>query len=53
MATGWGRKTWGASDWGDLSNETVSISGIALSSSIGSETITADANVSVTGSQIT
>jgi len=53
MATGWGRKTWGASDWGDLSNETVSVSGIALSSSIGSETITADANVSVTGSQIT
>jgi len=30
MATGWGRKTWGASDWGDLSNETVSVSGIAL-----------------------
>ena len=53
MATGWGRKTWGASDWGDLSNETVSVSGIALSSSIGSETITADGNVSVTGSQIT
>ena len=53
MATGWGSKTWGASDWGDLSNETVSVSGIALSSSIGSETITADANVSVTGSQIT
>ena len=48
MATGWGRKTWGASDWGDLSNETVSVSGIALSSSIGSETITADGNVSVT-----
>lgn len=53
MATGWGSKTWGASDWGDLSNETVSVSGIALTSSIGSETITADANVSVTGSQIT
>ena len=53
MATGWGRKTWGASDWGDLSNETVSVSGIALSSSIGSETITANADVEVTGTQIT
>jgi len=53
MATGWGRKTWGASDWGDLSNETVSVSGIALSSSIGSETVSANADVSVTGQQLT
>ena len=53
MATGWGNKTWGASDWGDLSNETVSVSGIALSSSIGTETSSANANVDVTGSQLT
>ena len=51
MATGWGRKTWGASEWGDLSNETVSVSGIALEitnvSSNGTEfTAQADAQIS-------
>ena len=34
MATGWGRKTWGASEWGDLSDEIVSVSGISLTSSM-------------------
>ena len=47
MATGWGRKTWGASEWGDLSDEIVSVSGISLTSSIGSESVTANADVSV------
>ena len=51
MATGWGRKTWGASEWGDLSDETVSVSGIALEitnvSSNGTEFIAqADAQLS-------
>ena len=49
MATGWGRKTWGASEWGDLSDEIVSVSGISLTSSIGSESVTANANVTVSG----
>ena len=49
MATGWGRKTWGASEWGDLSDEIVSVSGISLTSSIGSESVTANADVSVSG----
>ena len=53
MATGWGRKTWGASEWGDLSDEIVSVSGISLTSSIGSEATSANADVSVTGIQIT
>ena len=53
MATGWGRKTWGASEWGDLSDEIVSVSGISLTSSIGSESVTANADVSVSGIQLT
>jgi hypothetical protein len=53
MATGWGNKTWGASDWGDLSDETVSVSGISSTTSIGSSTTVANANVDVTGSQLT
>ena len=53
MATGWGRKTWGASEWGDLSDEIVSVSGISGTFSIGSVTTTANADVDVTGIQLT
>ena len=53
MATGWGNKTWGAAEWGDLSNETVSVSGISANTSIGSSTAQANADVDVTGSQLT
>ena len=49
MATGWGNKTWGASDWGDLSNETVLVSSVAASTSIGASTTSANANVNVSG----
>jgi hypothetical protein len=53
MATGWGNKTWGASDWGDLSNETISVSGISLTSTIDSSTVQANADVDIIGSQLT
>jgi hypothetical protein len=53
MATGWGNKTWGASEWGDLSDETISVSGISLTTSIETSTTQANANVDVTGSQLT
>ena len=53
MATGWGRKSWGEDNWGDLSDTLVSVSGISLSSSIGSVSITANANVSPTGQSLT
>ena len=53
MATGWGRKTWGASEWGDLSDEIVSVSGISGTFSIGSVTNTANADIDVTGIQLT
>jgi hypothetical protein len=49
MATGWGNKTWGASDWGDLSDETVLVSSVAASTSIGASTTSANADVSVSG----
>jgi hypothetical protein len=52
MATGWGNKTWGAAEWGDLSNETFSVSGISATTSIGSSTAQANADVGVTGSQL-
>ena len=50
MATGWGKKTWGAEAWGDLSDTSVNLSGLSLSLSIGTvqETINADATVTVT-----
>lgn len=35
MATGWGNKTWGASEWGDLSDETVVVSSVAAQTSVG------------------
>ena len=49
MATGWGNKTWGASDWGDLSNETVLVSSVALSASIGTSTTQANSDITVSG----
>ena len=49
MATGWGNKTWGASDWGDLSDETVLVSSVALSASIGTSTTQANSDITVSG----
>jgi len=45
MATGWGNKTWGASEWGDLSDETVVVSSVAAQTSIDSVTTEANADV--------
>jgi len=45
MATGWGNKLWGSSEWGDLADETVVVSSIAATSSIGSSTVEANADV--------
>ena len=53
MAVGWGNKTWGEETWGDLSNATASPNGISSTTSIGSSTTQANANVDVTGSQLT
>jgi hypothetical protein len=45
MATGWGNKTWGASEWGDLSDELVVTSSVAAQTSVNSVTTEANANV--------
>jgi len=45
MATGWGNKTWGASEWGDLSNELVVVSSVAAQTSVNSVITEANANV--------
>ena len=48
MATGWGNKTWGASEWGDLSDETVVVSSVAAQTSVGNFVTQANADVDVT-----
>lgn len=46
---GWGGLSWGTGEWGDLANPDVLVTGVSLTPSLGTETITADANVPVTG----
>ena len=53
MATGWGNKTWGAESWGDLSDASVTLSGLSLTSSIGTETHVIDHQVTLSGIQLT
>ena len=48
---GWGRGEWGEFAWGD--NFSVQVTGISLTSSIGSETAFTDVTVGVTGSSLT
>ena len=49
VQVGWGGDTWGENEWGDLSGSQPIAVGSQLTSSIGSLSTTADANVSVTG----
>jgi len=49
LTSGWGGKTWGASDWGDLSDETVVVSSVAAQTSVGNFVTLGDANVDVNG----
>ena len=50
----WGGLSWGSGVWGDQGHVDISATGISLTSSIGSlESITANADIDVTGSQIT
>ena len=35
LATGWGAKAWNDGEWGNLADETVSLTGIATTSSLG------------------
>ena len=49
---GWGGDSWGENAWGQL-QPFINLPGQALSTSIGSETVTANADVSVTGISLT
>ena len=45
FTTGWGAKNWNSSgSWGDMGDETISPSGLSLTSSIGSVTVDAEIN---------
>ncbi|MBE16214.1 MAG: hypothetical protein CL867_08175, partial [Cytophagaceae bacterium] len=52
MATGWGRSTWGDDKWG-VTSAIFGVTGVAGTSALGAETVTADANVGVTQSTLT
>jgi len=50
----WGGLSWGSGVWGDQGHIDVSVTGISLTSSIGSlQSVTGNADISPTGSQIT
>jgi hypothetical protein len=53
MANAWGEALWGQNAWGEQSNVNEILTGEALTSSLGDETITADCNVTPTGVPIT
>ena len=49
LATGWGAKAWNDGEWGNLADETVSLTGISATSNIGAVGILANALVEPTG----
>jgi hypothetical protein len=53
MANAWNEATWGQNAWGEQSDVNEILTGEALTSSLGDETITADCNVTPTGVPIT
>ena len=48
---GWGRETWNSGAWSEQAP--VSVTGIGLTSSAGTETVTTDQNISVSGNPLT
>ena len=53
LQVGWGGDTWGENAWGDLSGAFANPTGIQASFSVGEITTTANANIDVTGIQLT
>ena len=45
LATGWGAKAWNDGEWGNLADETVSLTGISATSNVGAVGILANALV--------
>ncbi len=53
LQVGWGGDTWGENTWGDLSGAFANPTGIQATFSVGTVTTTANANIDVTGIQLT
>ena len=51
LATGWGAKSWNSGEWGNLADETVSLSGLSITSNIGSVTFSINGAVTLSGLQ--
>ena len=49
LATGWGAKAWNDGEWGNLADETASLTGVSITSNIGAVGILANALVEPTG----
>ena len=49
LATGWGAKQWNDGEWGNLADETVTLTGVSTTSSVGSLTLTGTAVVAPSG----
>ena len=45
LATGWGAKAWNDGEWGNLADETASLTGVSITSNIGAVGILANALV--------
>ena len=48
MSNGWGRSTWNSGQWGGTP-ASVTLTGLAGTTALGSETVSGDANVTETG----
>ena len=53
LATGWGAKAWNDGEWGNLADETVSLTGISFSASLGSVDIVSTNIIIPTGISFT
>ena len=49
LATGWGAKAWNDGEYGNLADETISLTGVSITSNIGAVGILANALVVPTG----
>ena len=47
LATGWGAKQWNDGEWGNLADETVTLTGVSFSSNVGSLSLTGTADITL------
>ena len=49
LATGWGAKSWNDGEWGNLADETVSLTGVSSTTSVGTINNVIDLSFALTG----